>query len=199
MIRKCTTDAQANPRASSTSQLASMDHHSACHRPRRPGACSGLAATLLSAWLAIASPCGLAASLAISGDIAHFTHPRDNSYVFSLDALSRLPQREISTTTDWTPKGTFRGPLLRDVLAKAGAKGASVKIYGADDYSITIPISDFKRYDAILASHWNGRPLQLENYGPFWVMYPLPAMSQAETSGNFSSKLIWQVTRMEVR
>ncbi len=179
-----------------------MNHDPACRRARSAPSRFRPAAALLSAVLAGApGPGGLAAdgsspALTISGDIGHFTDKGSKTYTLS---LASMPQRNITTATDWTPKGTFSGPLLRDLLAKAGARGTQVKFYGADDYSITVPIADFSRYDVILAWRWNGKPLQLENYGPFWVMYPIPTMPSDETGGTFTSKLIWQVTRMEVR
>ncbi|WP_199153005.1 molybdopterin-dependent oxidoreductase [Chromobacterium sp. ASV23] len=182
-----------------------MNHDPACRRARSAPSRFRPAAALLSAVLAGAPGSGgLAAdgsspALTISGDIGHFTDPGSKTYTISLPSLASMPQRNITTATDWTPKGTFSGPLLRDLLAKAGARGTQVKFYGADDYSITVPIADFSRYDVILAWRWNGKPLQLENYGPFWVMYPIPTMSSDETGGTFTSKLIWQVTRMEVR
>ncbi|WP_158300858.1 molybdopterin-dependent oxidoreductase [Chromobacterium sp. ATCC 53434] len=153
----------------------------------------------LSAAQALPQAADQPATLTISGRISRFTDAARKVYVLDRASLDRLPQRDIVTATDWTPLGTFRGPLLRDLLTLVGAHGSQVKFYGEDDYNITIPLSDFSRYDAILASGWNGRSLRLEDYGPFWVMYPLPRMSAAETGGTFPSKLIWQVTRMEVR
>ncbi|QEL54739.1 molybdopterin-dependent oxidoreductase [Chromobacterium paludis] len=173
-----------------------MKHCSAPPRPRATGQRYGYAALLV---LALASPAWAEPSLVIGGNIAHYTDTGTRTFTFSPAGLAQLSQHEITTATDWTPKGTFSGPLLRDLLAKAGARGKSVKFFGADEYSITIPIADFHRYDAILAWRWNGKPLKVEDYGPFWVMYPLPDMKQAETNGDFPAKLIWQVKRMEVR
>ncbi|WP_434628680.1 molybdopterin-dependent oxidoreductase [Chromobacterium sp. CV08] len=174
-----------------------MDLH---RRPYAADRWRWLPLLLLPLSSAQALPCAdQPATLTIVGRISRFTDPAHKVYVLNRASLDRLPQRDITTATDWTPPGTFRGPLLRDLLTLVGAHGSQVKFYGEDDYNITIPLSDFSRYDAILASGWNGRPLRLEDYGPFWVMYPLPRMSAAETGGTFPSKLIWQVTRMEIR
>ncbi|WP_347369461.1 molybdopterin-dependent oxidoreductase [Chromobacterium vaccinii] len=155
-----------------------------------------LAASLLSI-----TPMARAAgvTLTISGNIGKFTNQPARNYVFSEAEFNALPMREISTATDWTPKGTFRGPLVRELLARVGAQGRQIKFYGEDNYNVTIPASDFSKYDVILARTWNNKPLQLNDFGPFWVMYPIQDMSTSETSGIFIAKLAWQVTRIEVK
>ncbi|UTH72881.1 molybdopterin-dependent oxidoreductase [Chromobacterium sp. IIBBL 290-4] len=138
-------------------------------------------------------------TLTVAGNIVKFTDASNKSYVLTWSDLDKLPRHAITTATEWTPKGTFEGPLLRDVLAKAGAKGQKIKLYAEDDYNVTIPASDLDRYNVILANRWNGKPMRREDYGPFWLMYPLPSMSESEVSGVFISKLIWQVFRIEIR
>ncbi|AXE31234.1 oxidoreductase [Chromobacterium phragmitis] len=166
----------------------------------RPSLRARAAVLLLAGGLSLTGAAQAAgATLTISGNIDRFNDPAKRSYVFSEAELDKLPMREITTATDWTPKGTFRGPLLRDLLAKVGARGTRIKFLGEDNYNVTIPASDFSKYDAILARTWNNKPLQLNSFGPFWVMYPLPSMSTSETSGIFIAKLAWQVTRIEVK
>ncbi|MBX9265621.1 putative pterin-binding protein [Chromobacterium violaceum] len=173
------------------------------HRARRgPAARRSFAAVLLLAASLLPhthSAMAAGVTLTISGNIGKFTNPSAHSYVFSEAEFNALPMREITTATDWTPKGTFRGPLLRELLAKVGAHGRQIKFYGEDNYNVTIPASDFSKYDVILARTWNNQPLQLNDFGPFWVMYPIQNMSTSETSGIFIAKLAWQVSRIEVK
>lgn len=137
--------------------------------------------------------------LTIDGNISKFNRGSGKTFTITASEMARLSTHSIVTATDWTPRGAFRGPLLRDLLAKVGAQGSKAKFYGEDDYNVTIPLADFGKYDVILAYYWNGKPMTLENYGPLWVMYPIETMPAAEKSGVFLSKLIWQVNRIEVK
>src|SRR5437867_2594499 len=71
---------------------------------------------------------------------------------FDMAMLEKLPQRSFSTRTPWYAEPRkFTGPLLRDVLAAAGADGNQLKAVALNDYKVDIPAEDAKTYDVVLA------------------------------------------------
>ena len=93
----------------------------------------------------------------------------------SLDDLAALPQVTVKTENEFADgMVTYRGPLVRDVLAKLGLdKLDQVRFVAANDYYVDIPTEDFADYDAILAMEANGEKLSRREKGPLWLMYPI--------------------------
>jgi hypothetical protein len=60
---------------------------------------------------------------------------------FDMAMLQRLPQSSFTATTPWYAEPRkFTGPLLRDVLAAAGAKGRTLRAVALNDYTVDIPL-----------------------------------------------------------
>lgn len=67
------------------------------------------------------------------------TNDVDHSiYHFSEADLLKLPVHTITTSTTWTPKSTFSGPLLSDVLKLVDARADGIELRTIDDYSYTV-------------------------------------------------------------
>jgi len=91
----------------------------------------------------------------------------------------------------------YRGPLVRDVLAKLGLdRLQKVRFVAVNDYYVDIPTSDFTDYDAILALEADGKPLSRRDKGPLWLMYPI-SDNAALRDPIYLRRLIWQVIRIE--
>ncbi len=109
--------------------------------------------------------------LRVTGNVST-TNDGDGA-AFDRAMLAGLEQVTIVTTTPWTEgETTFRGPLARDVLAAAGADGASIAASAINDYTVTIPMSDLRDYPVILAIERDGKALRVRDRGPIWVIYP---------------------------
>ena len=109
--------------------------------------------------------------LTISGKIADPN--RGNAAVFDLAMLQKLPQQSFTTSTLWYPKPIkFQGPLLRDVLAAAKAKGLTLKAMALNDYQTTIPFEDAAQFDVILATHMDDEVIPVRTKGPLFIVYP---------------------------
>ena len=116
-----------------------------------------------------------------------------------LATLKSLPAITVKTTTPWTDQeDAFEGVLVRDLLDHFGAKGSSVVAYALDDYMVTIPMEDFRDYDVIIAYAIDGKPLPLDDKGPFWIIYPFSATSALQTDIYFS-RSVWQLNRLTVQ
>jgi hypothetical protein len=112
--------------------------------------------------------------------------------------LAAMPQVTVVTENDFADgMVSYRGPLVRDVLAKLGMdKLDTVRFMAANDYYVDIPTSDFRTYDAILAMEADGQPLSLRDRGPLWLMYPISDYA-ALRDPIYLRRLIWQVVRIE--
>ena len=132
-------------------------------------------------------------SLDVSGKIRNTNDPTHKVFHFTEAALLALPVHAIATTTTWTPKSTFTGPLLSDILKTVGATGTQIEVHSYDDYAYTIPVSDAARYGVIVAYAMNGTRLKISDYGPLFLIYPRDAFPAELMSGSADSKFIWQI------
>ncbi|MBN3564741.1 putative pterin-binding protein [Aliamphritea spongicola] len=134
--------------------------------------------------------------LTLTGNITE--HNADNTLQLDREQLLQFPQRVIRTETRWTEGVTeFSGPLVRDVLAAAGARGSAVSALAANEYKIEIPTEDFQSFDVILAIQKNGEQLTVRTKGPVWVIYPWSENAELE-NGTYYSRAIWQLVQLEV-
>jgi len=118
---------------------------------------------------------------------------------FDRAALEAMAIETVETTTAWTDgKQVFEGPLARDILAAADAQGETVRAVALNDYAVEIPVSDFHRYDVIIALRHNGEAMSVRDKGPLWIIYPRDAHSELQTSAQ-NDKWIWQLSRLDVQ
>lgn len=137
-------------------------------------------------------------TLEIRGAVSKYTNAAQKVYLMSEDELLKLPQKTITTATDWTHVKSFSGPLIRDVLRYVGAKGTKARFIALNDYSFDYEVSEFTKYDAILTLRINGKPFDVTQKGPMWVMYPLPDIPERMKGPDLAQKLIWHVNKLEV-
>jgi hypothetical protein len=117
---------------------------------------------------------------------------------FDLEMLARLPQRQIVTATPWHhgPQ-TFTGPLLRDVLAQAGADGRLLVAVALNDYRCEIPVEDALHFDVVIALQHNGAPMRVRDKGPLFIVYPFDS-DPALRSERYYARSAWQLRRLIV-
>ena len=123
---------------------------------------------------------------------------RSQTLDLTLADLADLPQVEVRTENEFSDGVVaYRGPLVRDVLAKLGLdRLQNVRFVAVNDYYVDIPTSDFADYDAILAMEADGKPLSRRDKGPLWLMYPI-SDNAALRDPIYLRRLIWQVIRIE--
>jgi len=159
-------------------------------------ALAGMAA-LLAAGAACAGPARLA--LDVDGEIRVTNNAAHTAYHFTGAQLTALPVHEISTSTTWTPRSTFAGPLLSDVLKTVGAYGKEIEIHTLDDYTCVVPVSDADRYGVVLAYSMNGRRLKVSDFGPLFLIYPRDAYPLELGGAAGDAKFAWQIVSMTVK
>ncbi len=118
---------------------------------------------------------------------------------FDMRALEALPQRTYRVTTPWYLRPvTFRGPLLRDVLAAAGASGTRIEAVAVNDYTADIPFKDAEAYDVIIALSMDGKPMSSRDKGPLFVVYPYDRLPPEALQRSFE-RSVWQLDGLRVR
>lgn len=129
----------------------------------------------------------------VTNDAAH------SAYHFSKAALLEMPPHSIVTATTWTPRSTFTGPLLSDVLKTVGAYGSEIEIHTIDDYTCVVPVSDAARYGAVLAYEMNGKRLKVSNFGPLFLIYPRDQFPMELDGAAGDAKFAWQIVSMTIK
>ena len=118
---------------------------------------------------------------------------------FDMAMLERLPQTSFSTRTPWYAQARkFTGPLLRDVLAAAGASGSVLRAVALNDYWVEIPADDAARHDVILARLLDDKPMAVRDKGPLFMIYPFDAQPELRNPVYYS-RSAWQLRTLEVR
>lgn len=117
---------------------------------------------------------------------------------FDMAMLEKLAQRSITTKTPWYdgPK-KFTGPLLRDVLAAAGAKGTTLRAVALNDYKVDIPFDDAQKFDVVLARLLDDKPMPVREKGPLFIIYPFDDKAELRVPQYFS-RCAWQLRTLEV-
>ena len=156
------------------------------------------------AWLVCVPLCGANALeapkgkvvLTVSGTLTKPNHGKDAT--FSMEMLEKLPQISFITKTPWYPKAvTFTGPLLRDVLAAAGASGNKIAARALDDYKTLIPMSDAQNFNLILARQIDGKSLSIREKGPLFIVYPYDSTPELRAQ-MYLDRSAWQLKSLTI-
>lgn len=134
--------------------------------------------------------------LTVTGRVRSQNH--GSNAVFDMGMLAALPQHRYSTRTPWYAKARqFEGPLLRDVLASAGAQGTLLRLKALNDYQVDMPWDDAQRHDVMLARLLDERPMSVRDKGPLMVIYPFDTRPELR-SAIYYSRSAWQLHTIEV-
>lgn len=117
---------------------------------------------------------------------------------FDMAMLEALPQRTLQTKTPWyTQPRRFTGPLLRDVLAAAGAQGSNLRLMALNDYQVDMPMDDPMRHDVVIARLMDDKPMTVRDKGPLFIIYPFDAQPELR-SAIYYGRSAWQLRTIEV-
>lgn len=134
--------------------------------------------------------------LTISGNIENTNE--SGKAVFDIASLEKLGTVSFQTTSPWyNGRTTFTGIPLQKLMEYVGAKGTVVKVSALNDYTTVIPLSDFKKYNAILALKINGEYMRIRDKGPLFVVYPYDSLPELNNQ-IYYSRSAWQVSRMNI-
>lgn len=93
--------------------------------------------------------------------------------------FNALPQTHLTTdihcVTTWTKFDTeWRGVSVDDVFAAAGVEPPTpfLLAHSVDGYSTNVPVADVVGGRALVATHFAGKPLELDHGGPARLLVP---------------------------
>jgi hypothetical protein len=133
--------------------------------------------------------------LTISGNVGQANAGRKAD--FDMVMLGRLPQHSFTTMTPWfSQPRKFSGPLLRDVLAAAGVRSRKLRAVALNDYKVDIPVEDAARFDVIVATLMDDRPMSVREKGPLFIVYPFDSHPELRSEKYFS-RSAWQLRTLE--
>lgn len=122
----------------------------------------------------------------------------DKAHSFDWKTLAALPQKTIKVnadTEDWPRPLTMEGPLLKDVLVAAGAKGDSATLYALDGFGFEMDADKMAAHEWVLAMKVDGKPLGIGGLGPLWLVYDTGGAKAPEEE---ERGWVWSVFHIEV-
>lgn len=135
--------------------------------------------------------------LAVSGKIA--VKNAGETARFDMKMIEALPQHSFTTRTPWYDKPVkFTGPLLADLLAAVKASGTSVSAVAINDYKVSIPMADATKFQMIVATQIDGKPIPVREKGPLFVVYPFDSSAELRTS-TYYERSIWQLKALDIQ
>ena len=153
------------------------------------------ALALLPAAHALDKPAGKVV-LTVTGKVTQTNAPAKAE--FDMAMLAALPQHSFTTLTPWYKEPRkFTGPLLRDVLAAAGANGKMIKAVALNDYKAELPVEDAQRYEVVLARLMDDKPMPVRDKGPLFIIYPFDT-DETLRSERYYNRSAWQLKILEI-
>jgi hypothetical protein len=127
------------------------------------------------------------------------------AYGFDYADLQAVPAQTIRPTLEYDGKPhTLRGPLLTDVLARAGAvlnNKTILVLRAVDGYNVELPLAQARARRFIVATHVDGNPMPLGGLGPLWAVYDadrVPDMAALPLAQRFTA-CPWALYHVEVK
>lgn len=132
------------------------------------------------------------------GVLNHHEVTFERAVQFDRKMLASLPQGTVrARPAALSAAATFAGPLLHEVLKRAGAEPQSVRFLALDGYGGELTEAELADKTWILATTMDERPLALGGLGPLWLMRP-PA-SGIEVSEEEGQRWVWALFYMEAK
>lgn len=134
--------------------------------------------------------------LVISGNISNMNN--GETAQFDRDMLEGLGLQTVETKTPWyDSRVRFEGVSLEKLLTLVGAKGTQVTVVALNDYTSTIPMDDFKKFNVILAMKRDGNYMAIRDKGPLFIIYPYDSDPKLQTQAYYT-RSAWQVAKLIV-
>ncbi|TQS73657.1 molybdopterin-dependent oxidoreductase [Rhodobacteraceae bacterium] len=115
-----------------------------------------------------------------------------------LEDLEDLPVGQFTTTTIWTDgPQTYEGVFLHDLLAYFNVTEGEIRVTAVNDYSVSMPVTELRDQEALLAFKRNGKIMSMRQKGPLWIVYPYDNNTNLQNEIVYS-RSVWQVVRLDV-
>tara|TARA_R110001599_G_scaffold6656_10_gene33005 strand:- start:80159 stop:80668 length:510 start_codon:yes stop_codon:yes gene_type:complete len=135
--------------------------------------------------------------LTVTGAISN-TNTANKTAEFDRQMLMDLDVITQQTETPWTEGiDTYKGPLLRSLLAVVGAKSDTLFVQALNDYNALVPVQDSYDYNLILAMEMNGKLMGVRNKGPLFLLYPFKESPELNNEV-IHNRSVWQIKAINV-
>lgn len=135
--------------------------------------------------------------LVVSGKISSSSGTA--SVRFDRIALEALGMTSFTTKTPWYPNPVkFEGVPMSRLMKAVGASGETVIATALNDYVTEIPISDFEKYNVLLALKRDGEYMPTRDKGPLFIVYPFDSEPTLQHQ-RYYSRSAWQLASIVVR
>ncbi|MEM8979413.1 MAG: molybdopterin-dependent oxidoreductase [Pseudomonadota bacterium] len=151
--------------------------------------------------------------LTVTGNVQTPTRPgydelNDKFFGFNeveFETAAQFDYEKLRTLTNVTvkadfPKGgdvhTYEGPLLKDVLAAAGASGKTITVQALDGYAAIVPIEEMIDKGAVVALQRDGVPFAIGDYGPTQIVFP--RAERADLADMPDDNWVWSIFHINV-
>lgn len=112
--------------------------------------------------------------------------------------LEAFVSETIITDTPWQDgKAVFEGVPMAKLMENVGAEGTTAFVLALNDYGTEIPLSDFERFNPILAYKKDGAYMDVSDKGPYFIVYPYDDMPELHNE-LYYSRSVWQVQSIEI-
>lgn len=116
----------------------------------------------------------------------------------TLSDIEDLGTARIVTTTPWHDgEVTFEGVPMSRLMEAVGANGTLALVHALNNYSSEVPLSDFTRFEPILAYKMNGQQMEIADKGPLFIIYPYDDAAELKNE-LYYSRSAWQVRSIEI-
>lgn len=118
---------------------------------------------------------------------------------FDMQTLERVGLVEYEVDDPFLKRAvTYRGPLLRDVLAVAGISSSAKELFAIalNDYKTTIPL-EVNQWPVIIATSRDNSPMPLEDNGPLEIVFPNKHFNIEPAV--YNQMWVWQLRELVVR
>lgn len=157
---------------------------------------AGLAGARAAGAATLAMPQGKVI-LTISG-LIKVTNANDTA-VFDMAMIEAIGLESFSTTTPWyNGPVKFEGVRMSKLLDLVGATGTTVTALALNDYKTDIPLDDFRKYPALLATKRDGAYMPVKDKGPLFIVYPYDSDITLKHQVYYA-RSAWQVARLIVK
>jgi hypothetical protein len=134
--------------------------------------------------------------LLVSGNI-EITNSEQGA-AFDREMLYALGKSQVETSTSWTDGNQqFEGVLARVVLERVGAEGTTAVATALNEFVAPVPMEEIKKYDVLLATHMNGKQMEVSDKGPIWIVYPRDDHPELQDA-KFNDRWVWQLKELRV-
>ncbi|MDE2383825.1 MAG: oxidoreductase [Alphaproteobacteria bacterium] len=127
------------------------------------------------------------------------TSKRNNeAWKFKLAELQAIGREELQTKTPWDGDETaYAGISLQTLYHYVGGFGSILRLAALNDFKSTIPVSDLKQFNPLMAWERNGKLMPIAEKGPLFIVYPFTQKPELWNEEVFA-KCVWQLADIEI-